>query len=53
MKKIKKLRLSELSKNELETRQMKVLKGGGYCEDKCGTISPSSGSASDWWKGYF
>lgn len=53
MKQIKKLKLSELSKNELEARQMKVLKGGDYCSDKCGTISPSSSSAGSWWKSYF
>lgn len=53
MKQIKKLKLSELSKKELEARQMKVLKGGDFCDDKCGTSSPPHGSASGWWKGYF
>lgn len=53
MKQLKKLKLSELSKKELEKRQMKTLKGGDYCEGKCGTISPNSGSSTDWWRGYF
>ena len=53
MKQIKKLKLSELSKNELEKRQMNILKGGDYCSSKCGTLSPPSADASSYWKGYF
>lgn len=53
MKQLKKLKLSELSKKELEKRQMKTLKGGDYCSDKCGTLSPVSGTAEPQWKGYF
>lgn len=53
MKKIKKIKLIELSKEELEEREMKILKGGDYCDDKCGTVSPSHASSSGWWKGHF
>lgn len=53
MKKIEKIKLNELSKKELDTRQMKVLKGGDYCSDKCGTKSPPSADATSWWRGYF
>lgn len=53
MKKLKKLKLSELSKKELEKRQMKTLKGGDYCSDKCGTLTPPSADATKWWRGYF
>lgn len=53
MKKLKKLKLSELSKAELEKRQMKVLKGGDDCGGKCGTVRPPSGSTTKDWHGYF
>ena len=53
MKKIKKLKLSELSKIELEAKQMKDLKGGNYCRDKCGTRTPAIGSAYGEWVSYF
>lgn len=53
MKQLKKLKLSELSKKELEKRQMKTLKGGDYCSDKCGTQTPVSSDAGAQWKGYF
>ena len=58
MKKIEKFKLTTLSKNDLEARQMKELKGGGYCDDggggigircNCGTISPPDDSATDTW----
>lgn len=41
MKKIKKLTFSEMSKKQLDEKQLKTIKGGDYCRDKCGT----SGSA--------
>lgn len=53
MKQLKKLKLSELSKKELEKRQMKTLKGGDYCEGQCGTVTPPSADATKWWRGYF
>lgn len=53
MKRIKKLKLSELSKNELEKRQMKVLKGGDICHSNCGTISPPLADSSTFWHQYF
>lgn len=53
MKQVKKLKLSELSKKELNERQLKELKGGDYCDDKCGTNSSVHGGTSSWWKGYF
>lgn len=53
MKKIKCIKLSELSKSELKEKQMKVLKGGNECRDKCGTISPVIGSAYGEWVTYF
>jgi natural product precursor len=31
MNRLSKLKLSQLSKDELEARQMTALKGGGYC----------------------
>ena len=48
MKQVKKLKFSELSKKEL-----KELKGGDYCRDKCGTSSPTIGSAYGEWTAYF
>lgn len=53
MKKIKCIKLSELSKSELKEKQMKVLKGGNECRNKCGTISPVIGSAYGEWVTYF
>ncbi|NBH88249.1 TIGR04149 family rSAM-modified RiPP [Parabacteroides distasonis] len=53
MKQVKKLKLSELSKKELNERQLKELKGGDYCRDKCGTSSPTIGSAYGEWTAYF
>lgn len=53
MKKINKLKLSDLSKKELDSRQMKTVKGGNYCRDKCGTSSPAIGSAYGEWVSYF
>lgn len=53
MKHIKKIKLSELSKKELEARQMKVLKGGDYCSDKCGTGSSLSSVYSSWFNEFY
>ncbi len=36
-----KLKLNQLSKNELEKRAMKVLKGGCGCQSACSKYSPS------------
>lgn len=53
MKQLKRLKLSELSKIELEKRQLKVLKGGDFCSDKCGTVTPPSADATKDWRGYW
>lgn len=53
MKQLKKLKLTELSKAELEKRQMKVLKGGDDCSGKCGTSKPPSGSTTQGWHVYY
>lgn len=53
MKRVKMLKLSELSKKELNDRQLKELKGGDYCGDKCGTSSSVSAEKAPWWRGYF
>ena len=53
MKRLKKIKLSEISNKELETRQLKELKGGDFCSDKCGTKTPPSAVATSWWRGYF
>ncbi|HCC50772.1 MAG TPA: hypothetical protein DEQ30_00915 [Porphyromonadaceae bacterium] len=53
MKKIKKINLTSLSKRELDKRQMKVLKGGGYCLEarcNCGSISPADSTATNEWR---
>ena len=61
MKKIKKLKLTVLSKNELDTRQMKTIKGGynDNCDDpgccmgdscNCGSISPLNADSSSFWR---
>lgn len=52
MKQLKKLKLSELSKKELEKRQMKTLKGGDYCDNLCGTLTPDRTGQSQW-RGYY
>lgn len=51
--KTKKLRLTELSKKNLSKKQMKTLKGGDWCSDKCGTISPPRSEATEDWYDYF
>ena len=53
MKKIKKLRLSELSRKELDTRELKTIKGGDICNSNCGTISPSLADSGGFWHQYF
>ena len=51
--KTKKLRLAELSKKNLSKKQMKVLKGGDWCYDKCGTQTPPVDVAIVEWLEYF
>ena len=51
--KTKKLRLTELSKKNLSKRQMKVLKGGDWCSDKCGSVKPPTEEATNNWREYF
>lgn len=53
MKRVKKLKLSELSKKELNDRQLKELKGGDICNSNCGTVSPTLGSSGGFWHQYF
>lgn len=53
MKKIKKLKLTELSKKELETRELKTIKGGDICNSNCGTISSSLADSGGFWHQYF
>lgn len=53
MKKIKRLKLNELSNRELKEREMKILKGGNQCRDKCGTIDPPIGYGYGTWVSYF
>ena len=54
MKTIKKIKLTTLSKNNLEERQMKELKGGGYCDDdlrcNCGSNNPCDCDGTKTWK---
>jgi natural product precursor len=63
MKVIKKLKLTTLSKNELEGKQMKPLTGGyttnDNCDDpgccmgdscNCGSISPLNSDSSSFWR---
>ena len=61
MKKIEKLKLTAISKNELEERQMKMLKGGygdcdnpGCCKEDaactCGTRTPANSDSSSFWR---
>lgn len=51
--KSKKLRLTELSKKNLSKRQMKTLKGGDWCSEKCGLVNPPRGEAMNDWYSYF
>lgn len=53
MKVIKKLKLSEFSKQEMENRQLKSLKGGDWCTDKCGTSTSSRSGTANAWYSYF
>jgi len=53
MKTIKKLKLSELSKQELNKRQLKSIKGGDICNSNCGTISPTLANSGSFWHAYF
>ena len=50
MKKIAKIKLTKLSENNLEERQMKELRGGGYCSDglrcNCGQKDPCDCTSS-------
>lgn len=39
-----KLKLNQLSKNELDKRAMKVIKGGCGCQAACNMYSPSASS---------
>ena len=49
MKKIKKLTFSEMSKKQLDEKQLKTIKGG----DKCGTSSSVIGSVYPGWQSLF
>jgi natural product precursor len=56
MKTIKKLKLTTLSKNELENKRMKLLKGGydwyiscGDITCNCGTLDPTQISSTQAW----
>ena len=51
--KTKKLRLAELSKKKMPKKQMKTLKGGDWCLDKCGTVSPPAVETTIDWFEYF
>lgn len=53
MKKIKRLTLIEMSKKELNSKQMKQVKGGDDCTDKCGTSSYVIGSVYANWMSHF
>lgn len=46
----KKLSLNELSKNELNNKQMKSLRGGEFCNKHCGTKKPVDESVTDDWR---
>lgn len=50
---IEKLRLSNLSKRELENRELKQLKGGDICSVNCGTVTPSLANSNEAWHKYF
>ena len=49
----KKLSLNELSKNELNKKQMKSLKGGDFCAAHCGTETPVDSSVYEDWRAAF
>ena len=53
MKKIKKLTFSEMSKKQLDEKQLKTIIGGDYCTDKCGTSSSVIGSVYPGWQSLF
>jgi len=53
MKKIKKLTLTEMSKKGLSEKQMKLLKGGSHCFNKCGTSVSSLSSVYPEWMSLF
>lgn len=56
MKKIRSLKLNELSKRELDERELKELKGlrgSSECDAKCGTLEPTLGSTYGFWVSYF
>lgn len=54
MKKIEKLRLTEVAKQELTKKQLKDIKGGdSYCVEKCGYISPDHNDEYNFWVSYF
>lgn len=54
MKKIEKLRLTEVAKQELTKKQLKDIKGGNpYCVEKCGYISPDHNDGYSDWVSYF
>lgn len=53
MRKIEKLRLSNLSKRKLENRELKQLKGGDICSVNCGTVTPTLENSNKAWHEYF
>lgn len=53
MKKIKKLTFTEMSKKQLDEKQLKALKGGDYCIDKCGTSGSTRSSVYPGWMAEF
>lgn len=54
MKKIEKLRLTEVSKQELTKRQLKDIKGGNpNCTQKCGYKTPPYEPTANNWISYF
>ena len=53
MRKIEKLKLSNLSKRELENRELKKLKGGDICSVNCGTVTPTLADSNKQWHSYF
>lgn len=53
MKTVKRIRLSQISMQELKDKQMKKIKGGNYCRDKCGSTTPAIGYAYGEWVSYF
>lgn len=53
MKKIKELTFTEMSKKSLDKKQLKTIKGGDYCTDKCGTSGSSLSSVYPSWMAEF